>query len=147
MEFYTEEYFMKEALKQAKMAFDADEVPVGAIVVSNNTIISRAHNQTEMLNDSTAHAEMLALSSAFNFLGAKYLMDCTLYVTLEPCIMCAGACYWSKIGKIVIASPDTKRGFSLLNSNILHPKTIIKYGVCDDESSNLLTTFFKNKRK
>ena len=146
MEFYTEEYFMKEALKQAKIAFEANEVPVGAIVVSNNTIISRAYNQTEMLNDATAHAEMLALSSAFNFLGAKYLMDCTLYVTLEPCLMCAGACYWSKIGKIVIAAPDTKRVFSLLNSNVLHPKTIIKYGVCDDEASTLLTTFFKNKR-
>ena len=101
MEFYTEEYFMKEALKQAKIAFEANVVPVGAIVVSNNTIISRAYNQTEMLNDATAHAEMLALSSAFNFLGAKYLMDCTLYVTLEPCLMCAGACYWSKIGKIL----------------------------------------------
>jgi len=146
MEFYTEEYFMKEALKQAKMAYNADEVPVGAIVVSNNTIISRAYNQTEMLNDSTAHAEMLALSSAFNFLGAKYLKECTLYVTLEPCLMCAGACYWSKVDKIVIAAPDTKRGFSLLNSNVLHPKTIIKYGVCQDESSSLLSTFFKNKR-
>jgi tRNA(adenine34) deaminase len=146
MIFDEDSYFMGLALKQAERALEEEEIPVGAVVVCQGKIIAKAYNQTEMLNDSTAHAEMLALSSAFNFLGAKYLMDCTLYVTLEPCLMCAGACYWSKIGKIVIAAPDTKRGFSLLNSNVLHPKTIIKYGVCQDESSSLLSAFFKNKR-
>lgn len=146
MEFYNDEYFMKEALKQAQKAFEMDEVPVGAIVVCNNTIIARAYNQTEMLNDSTAHAEMLALSAAFGNLGSKYLADCTLYVTLEPCIMCAGACYWSKIGKIVIGAKDTKRGFSLINSKFLHPKTILQYGVCEGDSAKLLSDFFKKKR-
>jgi len=137
---------MKEALKEAQKAFEEDEVPVGAIVVCDNKIIARAHNMTEKLNDVTAHAEMLAITSATNFLGGKYLNECSLYVTLEPCIMCGGALYWSQIKKVVYASPDLKRGFSTIEKNIFHPKTEVIRGLMQQEASDLITSFFKSKR-
>lgn len=143
---FSDEYFMKEALKEAQKAFDEDEVPVGAVVVCDNKIIARAHNMTEKLNDVTAHAEMLAITSATNFLGGKYLNECSLYVTLEPCIMCGGALYWSQIKKVVYASSDLKRGFSNIEKNILHPKTEVIRGVMQQEASDLITSFFKSKR-
>ncbi|MGZ4047798.1 MAG: nucleoside deaminase [Bacteroidia bacterium] len=144
---FSDESFMKEALKEAQKAFDADEVPVGAIVVCNNKIIARAHNLTERLNDVTAHAEMQVITSAANFLNGKYLNECTLFVTLEPCVMCAGAIAWAQLGKLVYGAPDTKRGFNLLNNNrILHPKTEVKSGILADESADLIKTFFQKKR-
>jgi tRNA(adenine34) deaminase len=142
----SDEYFMREALKEAKKAFDADEIPVGAIVVCNNRIIARAHNLTERLNDVTAHAEMQAITSAANFLNGKYLNECTMYITLEPCVMCAGALSWSQIGKIVYGASDTKRGFNLVGNKILHPKTELLSGIIADECSELLKTFFQKKR-
>jgi tRNA(adenine34) deaminase len=138
---------MKEALKEAQKAFDADEVPVGAVVVCDNMIIARAHNLTERLNDVTAHAEMQAITSAAANLGGKYLSDCTLYVTLEPCIMCAGANFWAKTSKIVFGAPDPKRGFLLKGNNIAHPKTKVTGGILKDESEALLKKFFQLKRK
>jgi tRNA(adenine34) deaminase len=143
---FSDEYYMKEALKEAQKAFDEDEVPVGAVVVCDNKIIARAHNMTEKLNDVTAHAEMLAITSATNFLGGKYLNECSLYVTLEPCIMCGGALYWSQIKKLVYASSDLKRGFSNIEKNILHPKTEVIRGIMKQEASDLITSFFKSKR-
>ena len=144
---FSDESFMKEALKEAQKAFEADEVPVGAIVVCQNKIIARAHNLTERLNDVTAHAEMQAITSAANFLNGKYLNECTLYVTLEPCVMCAGAIFWSQLGKLVYGAPDTKRGFNLLNNNkVLHPKTMVVSNVLAEESTTLLKTFFQKKR-
>lgn len=143
---YTHDYFMKEALKEAKKAFDADEVPVGAVVVANNTIIGRAHNLTELLNDVTAHAEMQAITSAANSLGGKYLTDCTIYITLEPCVMCAGALGWSQITRVVYGASDEKKGFSLLKEGVLHPKTELIKGVLEQECADLLTQFFKQKR-
>lgn len=143
---FSDEHFMKEALKEARKAFDLDEVPVGAIVVCNNRIIARAHNLTERLTDVTAHAEMQAFTAAANYLGAKFLDDCTLYVTLEPCIMCGGASYWSRIGKIVFGTKDEKRGYSLLGQNILHPKTKVISGILEDEARELLKVYFKQKR-
>ncbi|RLD80277.1 MAG: nucleoside deaminase [Bacteroidetes bacterium] len=144
--FFTDEYFMKEALKEANKALDANEVPVGAVIVSNNKIIARGHNLTETLNDSTAHAEMQAFTAATEYLGAKYLNECTLYVTLEPCTMCAGAAYWSQIGRIVFGASDEKRGYQKLKTNILHPKTKVVKGVLENECSTLVTVFFKAKR-
>ena len=144
---FSDESFMQEALKEARKAFDADEVPVGAIVVCNNKIIARAHNLTERLNDVTAHAEMQAITSAANFLNGKYLNECTLYVTLEPCVMCAGAIAWAQFGKLVYGAPDTKRGFNLLSNNrILHPKTEVKAGIMAEECAILIKTFFQKKR-
>lgn len=143
---FSDEHFMKEALKEAQKAYDENEVPVGAIVVCNNKIIARAHNMTEKLNDITAHAEMLAITSATNFLGGKYLNECSMYITLEPCVMCAGALYWSQIKKIVYASKDEKRGFNTVGKNILHPKTSIVSGIMENEASELLKSFFKSKR-
>lgn len=143
---YTDEHFMREALKEAQKAFDADEVPVGAVVVANNKIIGRAHNLTELLNDVTAHAEMQAITSAANALGGKYLIDCALYVTLEPCVMCAGALFWSQITKVVYGASDAKRGYNLLGQSVLHPKTEIISGVLEKECSDLLKDFFKKKR-
>ena len=140
------EYFMKEALKEAQKAFDRDEVPVGAIIVCDFRIIARAHNLTETLNDVTAHAEMQAFTSAANNLGAKYLDACTLYVTLEPCIMCAGASYWAQISKIVYGATDEKKGFLKVNKAILHPKTEIIGGILEDECADLMKEFFKKKR-
>jgi tRNA(adenine34) deaminase len=143
---FSDEYFMRQALNEAKIALQKDEIPVGAVVVCNKQIISRAHNLTETLNDVTAHAEMLAITAAAEFLGGKYLNECTLYVTLEPCSMCAGALAWSQIGKIVFGAKDEKRGFSKHTPPILHPKTQIINTILDDECSELIKNFFKTKR-
>ena len=143
---FDDEYFMREALKEARKAFQKDEVPVGAIIVSQNTIIGRAHNLTEQLNDVTAHAEMQAFTAATSYLGGKYLVDCTLYVTLEPCVMCSGAAYWTQISRVVYGAPDTKRGFSRQNATILHPKTSVTSGVLEAECAELLKDFFQKKR-
>ncbi len=143
---FSDEHFMKEALKEAHKAFSEDEVPVGAVIVCDNKIIARSHNMTERLNDVTAHAEMLAFTSATDYLGGKYLNECTLYVTLEPCIMCAGASYWTQLKKVVFGASDEKRGFSNLSQNILHPKTETKFGVLEKECSELLKSFFEKKR-
>jgi len=143
---FTDEYFMREALKEAQKAFDADEVPVGAVIVCENKIIARAHNYTERLNDVTAHAEMQAFTSAAAFLGGKYLNECVLYVTLEPCIMCAGAAFWTQLKGVVYGAADEKRGFSTLKTTIFHPKTIVKSGVLDKECAQLLKVFFSKKR-
>lgn len=142
---FTDEYFMKKALQEAEMAFDKDEIPVGAVVVIDNKVIARSHNLTELLNDVTAHAEMQAITSAANFLGGKYLKGCTLYVTLEPCQMCAGALYWSQISKIVIGAADEKRGYRNLGTQI-HPKTEVISGVLEKECAELMTNFFLKKR-
>ena len=144
---FTDDYFMKEALKEAQIATDKGEVPVGAIIVFNNSIISRAHNLTETLNDATAHAEMQAITSASNYLGAKYLKDCILYVTVEPCVMCAGAGYWAQIGKIVYGTKDDKRGYSVFNKTIIHPQTKIISGIMKEQCSELITDFFYKFRK
>ena len=146
MELYTHDYFMREALKEAKVAFDAGEVPVGAVVVAGNRIIAKAHNQTELLNDATAHAEMLALTSAANYLGSKYLNECTLYVTLEPCVMCAGALNWTQLQKLVFGAEDSQRGFSRLATNILHAKTEVIKNVQATECKGLIDEFFKRLR-
>jgi tRNA(adenine34) deaminase len=143
---FTDEYFMQIALIEAEEAFDKGEIPVGAVIVLDNKIIAKAHNLTQTLNDVTAHAEMQALTSAFHYLGAKYLNDCTLYVTLEPCVMCAGALYWAQIGKIVYGADDSKRGYSLINAPLLHPKTELLKGVLAEESQALLELFFKQLR-
>ncbi len=147
MELYSDEYFMREALKEAQKAFNADEVPVGAIIVANNAIIARSHNYTERLNDVTAHAEMQAITSATNAIGGKYLNDCTLFVTLEPCVMCAGALYWSHITKIVYGATDVKKGYTVINQPLLHPKTAVTKGVLESECAKILTQFFQKKRK
>ncbi len=143
---FSDEYFMREALKEAQKAFDADEVPVGAVVVCNNKVIARAHNLTQRLNDVTAHAEMQAITSAANFLNGKYLNECTLYVTLEPCVMCAGGLSWAQIGKIVYGANDLKRGFNLVGNKVLHPKTELVNQVLANECSDLLKQFFLKKR-
>ncbi|HAG17152.1 MAG TPA: tRNA-specific adenosine deaminase [Bacteroidales bacterium] len=146
MDLFSDEFFMREALKEARKAFEKEEVPVGAVIVSNKKIIARAHNLTETLNDVTAHAEMQAFTSAANLLGGKYLKDCTLYVTLEPCIMCAGAAAWTQISHLVFGASDPKKGYSKIQTAILHPKTTIKTGVLENECSALLTDFFQKKR-
>ncbi len=143
---FDENYFMTEALKEAQKAYDKDEVPVGAIIVCENQIIARAHNFTETLNDVTAHAEMQAFTAAADFLGGKYLKECTLYVTLEPCLMCSGAAYWTQLKKVVYGAKDKKRGFSILKQNVLHPKTKIESGFLEEDCAKLLSNFFKNKR-
>lgn len=137
---------MNEALKQASYAMEEDEIPVGAVIVSKNRIIARAYNQTEKLNDVTAHAEMLAITSAANYMGAKYLVDCKLYVTLEPCVMCGGALFWSQISEIHFAAKDPKRGYQAFNNTILHPKTKIFAGTMAAESESLLQSFFQKLR-
>jgi tRNA(adenine34) deaminase len=142
---YDDKYFMRRALDEAKIALQKDEVPVGAVIVCDNQIIARAHNLTETLNDVTAHAEMQAITSAANYLGGKYLKNCTLYVTLEPCQMCAGALYWSQISKVVIGASDAHRGFRVMGTKI-HPKTEITYGVLASEAKELIQDFFKEKR-
>jgi tRNA(adenine34) deaminase len=142
---FTDENFMKKALQEAEIAFDKGEIPVGAIIVVNNKVIARSHNLTELLNDVTAHAEIQSITAAANFLGGKYLKDCTLYVTLEPCQMCAGALYWSQISKIVFGARDEQRGFITLGTK-LHPKTEVKPGVLAGESADLMKRFFANKR-
>ena len=145
---YSDEYFMKHALKEAQYAFEEDEVPVGAVVVINNKVIARGHNQVEKLNDSTAHAEILALTSAYNYLGAKYLPDATLYVTVEPCLMCCGAMYWSKIGRIVYGASDEKNGYKHITQDNwpFHPKTELVKGILANECAALMKDFFRNKR-
>ena len=147
MELYSDEYFMKEAIKEAQKAFDDGEVPVGAVVVSHNKIIARAYNQTERLNDATAHAEMLAITSATNHIGAKYLKDCTLYVTLEPCVMCAGALNWSQLSKLVFGAEDLLKGYRLINNQILHPKTTVISGIQSEVCKELLDKFFDKIRE
>lgn len=136
---------MKKALNEAQIAFERDEIPVGAVVVINNRIIAKSHNLTELLNDVTAHAEMQAITASANFLGGKYLTNCTLYVTLEPCQMCAGALYWSQITRLVYGASDIQRGYTTLGTQ-LHPKTEVISGVLENECAALMTTFFKNKR-
>jgi tRNA(adenine34) deaminase len=143
---FTDEYFMKKALQEAEMAFEKDEIPVGAVIVIDNKVIARGHNLTEMLVDVTAHAEMQAITAAANFLGGKYLTGCTLYVTLEPCQMCAGALYWSQISKIVFGASDEHRGFEKMGTQ-LHPKTTVVRGVLANEASELMKAFFAKKRK
>ena len=143
---FTDEYYMKMALQEAEAALEKDEVPIGCIIVSNNRIIARAHNLTETLNDVTAHAEMQAFTSASQTLGGKYLKECTLYVTVEPCVMCAGASYWTQIGKLVYGAPEPKRGFLSKSNHLLHPRTILKGGVLAEECSELMKRFFLNKR-
>jgi tRNA(adenine34) deaminase len=143
---FTDEYFMKKALNEAEMAYEKGEIPVGAIIVVNNTVIARSHNLTELLNDVTAHAEMQSITAAANYLGGKYLIGCTLYVTLEPCQMCAGALYWSQISKIVFGASDEHRGFEKMGTQ-LHPKTLVKRGVMENEASELMKRFFMEKRK
>jgi len=154
----TDEYYMLQALKEARKAFEEDEVPIGAIIVMNNKIISRGHNETEKLKDPTAHAEIIALTSAFNYLGAKYLPDATIYITVEPCLMCAGALYWSKIGKVVYGADDEKNGYkkyvapvpSIETAGIgpwpFHPKTELVKGILKEECAMLMKTFFQSKR-
>jgi tRNA(adenine34) deaminase len=139
-------FFMRQALMEAKEAASRDEIPVGAVVVAGTRIVARAHNLTETLHDVTAHAEMQALTAAANTLDSKYLEDCTLYVTLEPCVMCAGATFWAQIGRIVYGASDPKRGFMQNGGSILHPKTTVTAGVLADECGQLLTDFFKAKR-
>ena len=141
-----DEYFMRQALQEAHNAFDAGEVPVGAVIVSDQRIIARAHNLTEMLNDVTAHAEMQAVTAAANVLGGKYLTDCTLYVTVEPCPMCAGAAHWAQIARIVYGTADEKRGYSRISAHLLHPKTTVTAGVLADECGDLMKRFFARCR-
>jgi tRNA(adenine34) deaminase len=146
MELYTDEYFMREALKEAEKAFAIGEVPVGAVVACRNRIIARAHNQTEKLTDATAHAEMLAVTAAANYLGSKYLTECTLFVTLEPCVMCAGALHWVQLQKLVFGASDIQRGYTLVSSPLLHPKTEVVKSVKADEAKELIDNFFRRIR-
>ena len=143
---FTDAYFMQKALQEANAAFDKGEIPVGAVIVINNNIIARSHNLTEMLNDVTAHAEMQSITAAANFLGGKYLKDCTLYVTIEPCQMCAGALYWSQISKIVFGARDIQRGYIAMGTK-LHPKTVVVSGVLEQEAGELMLRFFAARRK
>lgn len=144
----TDEQYMQLAIQEAQKAFDKDEVPIGAILVMNNKIIAKAHNQVELLNDSTAHAEILALTTTFNYLGSKYLPDAVLYVTVEPCLMCSGALYWSKIGRVVFGAYDDKNSYRRAtgSNNPFHPKTKIYGGILEEECSQLMKDFFKAKR-
>lgn len=143
---FSDEHFMKLALQEAEQAYEKQEIPIGAVVVSRNRVIARAHNLTEQLNDVTAHAEMQAITAAANFIGGKYLNQCTLYVTIEPCPMCAGALYWSHIGRIVFGAPDEKRGYRTVNVSMLHPRTEVTGGVMAGECRALLQKFFQERR-
>jgi tRNA(adenine34) deaminase len=143
---FSDAHFMQEALKEAHRAFERDEVPVGAVIVCKQRIIARAHNLTETLNDVTAHAEMQAITAAADLIGGKYLNDCTVYVTLEPCVMCSGALHWAQVGKVVFGAWDEKRGASTVG-NLYHPKTIVKGGVLETECGDLLRAFFQKRRK
>lgn len=144
---FSDTYYMQQALAQARLAYEAGEIPVGAVIVCDNRIIARTHNQTEQLTDVTAHAEILALTAASGHLGSKYLPDCTLFVTLEPCVMCAGALAWSQIGRIVFGASDDKRGFMRFGGkDLLHPKTRLELGILEAECGELMTAFFKGKR-
>lgn len=146
IELYSDEYFMKKAFEQAQIAADAGEVPVGAVMVCNKQIIAKSHNQTELLNDVTAHAEMLSITSAANFLGTKYLQQCELFVTLEPCPMCAGALKWAQLGRLVYGAEDNKQGFMQYGKELLHPQTKMAYGLLHDDCSMILIEFFQKKR-
>lgn len=143
---FTDEYFMKRALAEANEAYEKGEIPIGAVIVAGNRIIARSHNLTEMLNDVTAHAEMQAITSAANFLGGKYLKNCTLYVTVEPCQMCAGALYWSQITKVVYGAGDNQRGYTSMGGR-LHPKTVVVKGILEEECAGLMLKFFAERRK
>ena len=145
---FDDEYFMRQALREAQLAYDADEVPVGAVVVWGNKVISRGHNQVERLNDCTAHAEMIALTAAFNGIGSKYLPEATLYVTVEPCLMCSGAIYWAKVNRIVYGTADAKNGYRRLtgDNSPFHPKAELVYGVLANECAQLMKDFFASKR-
>ena len=143
---FNDEYFMRQAFIEAQKAYEKDEVPVGAVIVINDQVIARAHNLTETLNDVTAHAEMQAITAAANYLGSKYLKDCRLYVTLEPCTMCAGALFWSQISTIIFGASDGKRGFSLVGANLLHPKTMVSSGIMANDCEQILKDFFAKKR-
>lgn len=142
----TDELYMREALSLAQKAFEEDEVPIGAVIVSQGKIIGKGYNLTERLNDVTAHAEMQAFTAAANYLGGKYLKDCTLYVTVEPCVMCAGASFWTQVSRIVFGVHDEKRGYSIFNEKIIHPKTVVQSGVLEEECRTLIKSFFRNKR-
>ncbi|MEN8138992.1 MAG: nucleoside deaminase [Bacteroidota bacterium] len=142
---YDDKYFMKKALEEAEYALEKDEVPIGAVVVVNNQVIARAHNLTETLNDVTAHAEMQAITAAADAIGGKYLNDCTMYITMEPCQMCAGALYWTQIKRVVFGAADPKRGYRTMGTQI-HPKTEITFGVMEDECSQIVKDFFRSKR-
>ena len=144
---FDDEYYMHEALKEAKKAYMLDEIPVGAVMVCGEKIIARTHNLTEKLNDVTAHAEMQAFTAASEYIGGKFLEDCTLYVTLEPCVMCAGAAFWTRISRLVYGAEDKKRGYSISGKHLLHPKTLVTYGVLKDECTILLKDFFSKKRE
>jgi tRNA(adenine34) deaminase len=144
---FSDEYYMKLALKQATYAFEEDEIPVGAIVVANNTIIGKGYNQTEKLKDVTAHAEMIAITAAANYLGSKFLEDCTLFVTLEPCLMCGSAIMWARVSRLVFGAYDEKAGYTLTQGKVLHPKTEVTHGILKHECGNLLTEFFRQKRE
>lgn len=143
---YSDDYFMEQAVREAKKASMAGEIPVGAIIVCQKQIIARAHNQTQILQDVTAHAEILAITAASSYLGSKYLKDCTLYVTLEPCVMCAGALYWAQIGRVVYGASDEKRGFMRYGKELLHPSTKLEFGIKHDECSAMMSSFFVEKR-
>lgn len=143
---YDDIYFMKQALQEAEVAAEEGEVPVGAVIVCRNRIIARAHNQTERLEDVTAHAEMLAITAATQALGSKYLTDCTLYVTVEPCVMCAGAIGWSQLSEIVYGAKDEKRGFSRFAPQAFHPKAVVRHGIMEEECAELIRRFFKQRR-
>ncbi|WP_051292609.1 nucleoside deaminase [Olivibacter sitiensis] len=143
---FSDELFMKQALKEAKKALEKDEVPIGAVVVHNGQVIGKGHNLTETLNDVTAHAEMQALTAAANYIGGKYLKECTLYVTIEPCVMCAGAAYWAQVKRIVYGARDEKRGYSTVSESIIHPKTIISSGIMEISCRQLMQDFFRSKR-
>ncbi len=147
MDMLDDNYFMRQALIEAQKANDRDEVPIGAVIVINNRIIARAHNLVETLNDVTAHAEMQAITAAANVLGGKYLTDCTIYVTLEPCFMCAGALGWSQLSRIVYGASDARRGYSVVSSDVLHPKTTVTAGVMKEECAEIMKKFFEKKRK
>lgn len=144
---FNDSYFMKLALQEAEKAYNQDEVPVGAVITYKNQVIARAYNQTQMLNDVTAHAEMIAITSASSYIDGKYLDQCTLYVTLEPCLMCAGAIAWSQLGKLIYSASDDKKGFMRYGKEVLHPKTKVEYGEMQKQSESLLKKFFKEKRR
>lgn len=146
MDAKNDEYYMRMALAEAAKAAERDEVPVGAVIVAGKTVIARAHNLTETLNDPTAHAEMQAITAATSFLGGKYLSDCTIYVTVEPCVMCAGALAWSQVSELVYGAPDEKKGYTTTGAAILHPKTVVRSGVMAGECSGLMKQFFRKKR-
>ncbi len=147
MELFTDQYFMKEAIKEAKIALQNGEIPIGVVIVSGKLIIARSHNQVEQLKDATAHAEMIALTSAMSNIGAKYLKGCTIYITIEPCVMCGGAMAWAQINRVVWGASDDQKGISSIKPSVLHPKTLITQGIMQEECRLLLDNFFNERRK